>query len=103
MHPQASRLGEPAGNAHPEQLAELNALRTARIKLGVFAALTLVAVLVDLPIWSQLALLATTMMIPLAVALQADPRLVRFLLPAAATTRTRRGAPAAQPETRVTR
>jgi len=48
-----------------------------RRKFRAFAVLTVVAVATRLPIWSWLALLATTALIPVAVAAYGGPELLR--------------------------
>lgn len=55
-------------------------MRQVRIKLAGFATLSLVALALRLPLWSQLALLAATAAIPAAVALHGGRRLLGALL-----------------------
>lgn len=55
-------------------------MRQVRIKLAGFATLTLLALTLRMPIWSQIALLAATIAIPAAVALHGGRRLLGALL-----------------------
>ncbi|RKR90300.1 hypothetical protein BDK92_4670 [Micromonospora pisi] len=54
--------------ARPPEATEFETLGRVRLKLWFFAAASVVAVLVGLPGWTQCALVATTLLIPIAVA-----------------------------------
>lgn len=56
--------------AHASAITECGTLGRVRLKLWIFAGASVVAVLVGLPGWTQCALVATTLMIPGAVAAQ---------------------------------
>lgn len=54
-------------------------MRQVRTKLAGFATLTLLALVLGLPLWSQIALLGGTLAIPAAVALHGGRRLLDAL------------------------